>query len=113
MKVSINFTDEYFLENEKVLLRPLHYFDNLSRFSEEQPELWRYSLITATGLKNLQNYLQIAENGRNEQKEYPVIVFEKKTNEYAGSTRFYDIQPDFQTLQLDIHGMEKSFRVRD
>ena len=100
MKALIDFTNNYELENENVLLRPLlkNDFENLNRFSIQQPELWKYSLITAAGQDNLQKYLQIAENGRNEQKEYPFIVFDKKTNQYAGSTRFYDIQPDFKTL---------------
>jgi RimJ/RimL family protein N-acetyltransferase len=96
MKRLIDFEEEYILENEKVLLRPLlaSDFDNLLRFSLEQPELWKYSYITAAGPDNLCNYLQIAEKGRSEQKEYSFIVFDKKTNQYAGSTRFYDIQPD-------------------
>lgn len=112
MKVLIDFTTEYILENEKVLLRPLHAndFENLVRFSAEQPELWKYSLITAAGPGNLQNYLQAAERGRNEQKEYPFIVFDKKSNQYAGSTRFYDIQPDFQTLQLGYTWYGKEFQ---
>lgn len=96
MKVLIDFTTEYILENEKVLLRPLHAndFENLVRFSAEQPELWKYSLITAAGPGNLQNYLQAAERGRNEQKEYPFIVFDKKainTPEAQGSTIFNQI----------------------
>lgn len=112
MKVQIDFSDEYILENEKVLLRPLQTndFENLVRFSAEQPELWKYSLITAAGPGNLQNYLQAAERGRNEQKEYPFIVFDKKSNQYAGSTRFYDIQPDFQTLQLGYTWYGKEFQ---
>ncbi len=32
-------------------------------------------------------------------KEYPFIVFDKLTNQYAGSTRFYDIQPANNMLQ--------------
>lgn len=112
MKVPIDFTDEYILENEKVLLRALNTndFENLVKFSAEQPELWKYSLITAAAPGNLQNYLQIAERGRNEQKEYPFIVFDKRTNQYAGSTRFYDIQPDFQTLQLGYTWYGKEFQ---
>lgn len=111
MKAVIDFTESYVLENDHVLLRPLlkDDFGNLIRFSIEQPELWRYSLITAEGPNNLRNYLQIAENGRNEKKEYPFIVFDKKTNQYAGSTRFYDILPDFQTLQLGYTWYGKEF----
>lgn len=108
----IDFSVEYLLENERVLLRPLrtNHYDNLIRFSTGQPELWKYSLITAAGSDNLKNYLKIAEKGRNEQKEYPFIVFDKKTNQYAGSTRFYDIQPDFKTLQLGYTWYGKEFQ---
>ncbi len=112
MNTVIDFTEEYILENEKVLLRPLltENYENLLTFSTEQPELWKYSLITAAGADNLKNYLQIAEKGRNEQKEYPFIVFDKKTNQYAGSTRFYDILPDFKTLQLGYTWYGKEFQ---
>jgi hypothetical protein len=46
MKTPIDFTVDYIIENEKVLLRPLQTsdFENLIRFSLEQPELWKYSL---------------------------------------------------------------------
>ena len=112
MKTPIDFTVDYIIENEKVLLRPLQTsdFENLIRFSLEQPELWKYSLITAAGHDNLRNYLQIAENGRNDQKEYQFIVFDKTTNQYAGSTRYYDIQVDFQTLQLGYTWYGKEFQ---
>lgn len=112
MKVPIDFTKEFILENEKVLLRPLLQtdFENLLRFSIEQPELWKFSLITAEGPDNLRNYLGIAQKGRNEQKEYPFIVFDKRTNQYAGSTRFYDILPDYQTLQLGYTWYGKEFQ---
>lgn len=112
MKTPIDFTVDYLIENEKVLLRPLQTsdFENLIRFSVEQPELWKYSLITAAGHENLRNYLQIAENGRNDQKEYQFIVYDKTTNQYAGSTRFYDIQVDFQTLQLGYTWYGKEFQ---
>lgn len=112
MATLIDFSAEYIIENEKVLLRPLlkNDYHNLIRFSIEQPELWKYSLITAAGADNLTNYLQIAEKGRNEQKEYPFIVFDKKKNQYAGSTRFYDISPDFKTLQLGYTWYGKEFQ---
>lgn len=102
MAIPVNLEDEYILENERVLLRPLiaEDFENLQRFSIEQPELWKYSLLTAAGSENLKKYIETAIRGRDEQKEYPFIVFDKRTSEYAGSTRFYDIQRNFQTLQL-------------
>jgi len=102
MKNFIDFTSDHILENEKVLLRPMRTSDfvNLIRFSIEQPSLWKYSLVDVVGAEKLQQYIQVAETGRTQQKEYPFIVFDKTKNEYAGSTRFYDIQPAYQTLQL-------------
>lgn len=112
MKALIDITDEFILENAEVLLRPLYTgdFEHLVRFSIDQPDLWKYSLVTAEGTDNLKNYLQIAENGRKEKKEYPFIVFDKRTNQYAGSTRFYDIQLDFQTIQLGYTWYGKEFQ---
>jgi RimJ/RimL family protein N-acetyltransferase len=95
-------TKNYVLEDECVLLRPLQQEDyiQLLPFSLNEPELWKYSLITPAGKEGLQNYMNITFAGRNEGKEYAFIVFDKRTNEYAGSTRFYDIQNELQTLQL-------------
>jgi RimJ/RimL family protein N-acetyltransferase len=112
MNTSVDFTTDYVLENERVLLRPLRIsdFDNLLGLSENEPDLWKFSLISAAGADNLKNYLQIAEYGRSQQKEYPFIVFDKLRKEYAGSTRFYDIQPAYQTLQLGYTWYGKKFQ---
>jgi len=92
----------YILEDECVMLRPLQLDDavHLLPFALHEPELWKYSLVSAAGEEGLKNYLNITLTARDEGKEYPFVVFDKRTNEYAGSTRFYDIQTEFQTLQL-------------
>ncbi len=90
------------LENERVLLRPIREddFDNLLPFSLHEPDIWKYGLITAAGEENLRKYLGDAVKNMNDKKEYVFIVFDKKANRYAGSTRFYDIQQGFLTTQL-------------
>ncbi|MBA2611931.1 MAG: GNAT family N-acetyltransferase [Bacteroidetes bacterium] len=100
------------LENERVLLRPLEITDhnNLLGFSLNEPEIWKYSLVQAGGEENLKNYLKIAMEGRNSKKEYPFIVFDKKQNSYAGSTRFYDILLSHKTLQLGYTWYGKNFQ---
>jgi RimJ/RimL family protein N-acetyltransferase len=102
MKSHIDLTTDYVLENDNVLLRPLRMSDlgNLMKFSVEEPELWKFSLLTAAGAGYLEEYIQVAETGRLQQNAYAFIVFDKKKNAYAGSTRFYDIQPAYQTVQL-------------
>ena len=100
--IQFNCADDYILDDETVLLRPLQQndYENLLPFSLHEPDLWKYSLVTAAGADGLKNYMQIALDARTADKEYAFIVFDKRTNEYAGSTRFYDINIPFQTLQL-------------
>ena len=106
------FAHDYVLENERALLRPIEEsdFENLLPFSLQEPEIWKYGLLTAAGEDNLRNYLKLAVNNRKEKKEYTFIVFDKKTNTYAGSTRFYDIQQTFLTTQLGYTWYGKDFQ---
>lgn len=110
--MTFRFNNEYILEDERVLLRPLKKEDsiNLQYFSLNEPDLWKYSLQGAAGPEELNKYIDIALKGRATQKEYPFIVFDKKTGEYAGSTRFYDILPEYQTLQLGYTWYGKRFQ---
>jgi RimJ/RimL family protein N-acetyltransferase len=66
--------------------------------------------VGAEGEEGLQNYMNITFKARDEGKEYPFIVFDKKTGEYAGSTRFYDIQNEFETVQLGYTWYGKKFQ---
>lgn len=106
------FSDNLILENERVLLRPIEEsdFDNLLPFSLHEPEIWFYGLVTAAGEENLRTYLANAVKNRNEKKEYAFIVFDKKANSYAGSTRFYDIQQPWCTTQLGYTWYGKNFQ---
>lgn len=100
------------LEDDRVLLRPLQKedYDNLLNFSLNEPDLWKYSLVQPIGEEGLKNYLKIADDERTKKTEFSFIVFDKKSNEYAGSTRFYDINYAFQTLQLGYTLYGKKFQ---
>ncbi len=104
--------NDLILENQTVLLRPLELsdFDHLLPFSLNEPELWKYSLEPASGAENLQKYIQKAVDARATGREFSFVVLDKLTNRYAGSTRFYDMQPDFQTLQLGYTWYGKDFQ---
>lgn len=106
------FTKPITLEDERVLLRPLREtdFEHLLPFSLNEPEIWKYGLLTAGGEENLRKYISTAITNRNDQKEYPFIVFDKKANSYAGSTRFYDIQQAYLTTQLGYTWYGKDFQ---
>lgn len=85
-------------------------YELLLPFALNEPELWTYSLVSAAGEAGLKNYLQIALNAKNQLREYPFIVFDKRTQQYAGSTRYYDIQLPMQTLQLGYTWYGKQFQ---
>lgn len=109
---NFSFTDNIILEDDFVLLRPIQESDveNLLEISLNEPETWKYSLVGAEGKDNLINYIQLAIKEREDKKEFPFIVFDKKSQKYAGSTRFYDIKLDFKTLQLGYTWYGSAFR---
>mgnify|MGYP000852475323 FL=1 len=100
------------LEDEFVLLRPLQETDvaHLLPFSINEPELWKFSLVRANGKENLEHYIQIAIKARENGAEFPFIVYDKRTGNYAGSTRFYDINYGFKTIQLGYTWYGKDFQ---
>lgn len=110
--ISNIFKETIVLEDERALLRPLQEndFDNLLPFSLHEPDIWKYGLLTAAGEENLRSYISDAVKNRNDEKEYPFIVFDKKANAYAGSTRFYDIQQTYLTAQLGFTWYGEKFQ---
>jgi N-acetyltransferase len=107
-----NFLEDYVLENQNVLLRPLLLsdFKNLVHFSINEPEIWKYNPIKTTDLDYFKNYLQTAINARESKLEYPFIVYDKIQSKYAGSTRFYDIQISQKRFQLGYTWYGKAFQ---
>lgn len=96
------FHNNIILENERALLRPLELTDEkyFIPFVIANPTTWKYSLNGPKDEASMKNYFAAAIQNKADHKEYPFIIFDKKTNSYAGSTRFYDIQEQFKTTQL-------------
>lgn len=96
------FSEHYVLEDDVVMLRPLELTDleYLLPFAIHERDLWNYSLIPVAGEENMKKYIHDALKAKEEKKEYPFIVYDKRKQQYVGSTRFYDIQLEHKTLQL-------------
>jgi len=107
-----DFTKDYILEDEYVLLRPLTIddFNILLPFSLNEPTLWKFSYQRADSEENLKRYIENALKCKHDKIEYPFIVFDKKTNKYAGSTRYYDIQESNQNLEIGYTWYGKDFQ---
>ena len=100
--MAFDFQQNLMLEDDVVLLRPLQLDDieNLVSFAENETDIWTFSSLPVMGRVNMTEYIRLAVENRSKKTEFPFIVFDKRTNEYAGSTRFYDIQLANETLQL-------------
>lgn len=107
-----NSLNNYILEDSRALLRPLMKSDEqyLLPFALNEPQIWEFSLVTAAGREGLKNYMNLALSARESGNEYPFIVFDKRKDQYAGSTRFYDINLAFKTMQLGYTWYGKDFQ---
>lgn len=110
--MNLDFKEKYVLENERVLLRPLELEDIelLVEYSINEPEIWRFNANGGNGKENLEKYISKAIKQRDNQQEYPFIVFDKKSKKYIGSTRFYDISNEFNRLEIGYTWYGKEFQ---
>lgn len=94
--------EDYILEDERVLLRPVKEDDwsNFANLPETSPEIWQYSLMAIQKTEDLKAYFQEAMMNRKNGNSYAFIVFDKLTRSFVGCTRFYDIQLKYQSTQL-------------
>ncbi len=100
------------LEDDRVLLSQLELDDyyNLLHFALEEQDLWNYSIQPVAGEDNFRNYISVACLDAEAGSSLPFIVFDKQRQAYAGSTRFYDIQPSAGSLQLGYTWYGKQFQ---
>ena len=102
--------EEYILEDERVLLKPLRAEDweLFKELPRNEPDIWKYSLVSIQNEKDLQSYFQTAIDARNAGTAYAFIVFDKLTQSFVGCTRFYDFQKQYQSTQLGYTWYAKS-----
>jgi RimJ/RimL family protein N-acetyltransferase len=99
---NFDFSKDYVLEDDRVMLRPITLQDVmvLSEYVKNEPEIWQFSLVAIQKVEDLEGYINTALQSRLDKTAYPFIVFDKASQTYVGSTRFYDMQLAFETTQL-------------
>jgi RimJ/RimL family protein N-acetyltransferase len=110
--MKFDFKEKYILENEYVKLQPLENtdFDNLLEYSENEPEIWDFNSGGANGEENLKKYIANAIKNRESEKEYPFIVFDKKSGKFVGSTRFYGIFLEMKIIEIGYTWYGKKYQ---
>jgi RimJ/RimL family protein N-acetyltransferase len=106
------FPQDLTLENERALLRPLQMTDleYLLPYALNEPDIWKFSVISPAGKTGMEQYIRETVDMRSGAKEYPFIIFDKLANQWAGSSRFYDIQLANSTTQLGYTWYGKAFQ---
>ena len=109
---NFDFKKNIILENDKVLLKPLQKKDykNFITFSENEPEIWEYSLMQLNTKENLKKYISFALLERKQGTSYAFSVFDKIQNKYAGTTRYYNYNEFHQTVSIGYTWYGKQFR---
>ena len=105
-------TEENFvLENDSVRLEPLtnSHFEHFLYFTKTEPTLWKYSSQQPNTEENLKIYMEIARSAKEKGTAYPFVVFDKRVQQYAGSTRFYDINLNHKIASLGYTWYGSSF----
>ncbi len=82
--MKFDFSHDYELEDEIIQLIPLasDHLEHLLPFSLQEPEIWQFNADGAAGAGNLKKYIDTAIKQRQNEKEYPFIVFDKRINKY-------------------------------
>ena len=108
---TFNFDSEITLENDVVKLRPIKLSDvkHLTTISLE-PNIWDYSFVKGDGETNLTNYISEAIQARKNKTEYTFIVYDKRKQQYAGCTRFSEINTFLNTIRLGYTWYGKQFQ---
>ncbi|NNL02995.1 MAG: GNAT family N-acetyltransferase, partial [Eudoraea sp.] len=89
------------LENERVRLSPLtleNYTNLLSVASE--PKLIQYSPSDIESPAALRTYVEIALDQQNNNSSLPFIIYDKKIGDFAGCTRYMNIDHRNKVLEI-------------
>jgi RimJ/RimL family protein N-acetyltransferase len=99
------------LENKRVKLIPLS-LDNYRELNEirSQPGLGRYSPGDLESPQGFRNYVVHALEARELKKAIPFIIFDKKFQAYAGSTRYMHIDWKNKVLHIGATWIGKEFQ---
>ncbi|NET34411.1 MAG: GNAT family N-acetyltransferase [Cyanothece sp. SIO1E1] len=109
--VTFDFNKDYILENDTTRLSPLglDHITDLQSISEES-SIWTYFLENGQGIENLTPYIHTAVENRKQGREYPFVVYDKRSNTYAGLTRLYEWNEDLRTVKLGHTWYGKDFQ---
>ncbi len=113
--MDFNFSENLVFENERVLLRPLSEddFEYLLPIALSDEKLLQFSPNQICSEELLGKYIQMAIEERRKGNRYTFIVFDKKANQYAGSTSFMNLSNKDKRIEIGATFYGKPFQKTD
>jgi hypothetical protein len=108
----LDFENDYVLENDHVILRPMLASDYnlLLEYSVNEPDIWKYNGNEPNNAEALRKYIDKALYNRKMGIDYPFTVVYKKENKVIGSTRLYSINLINKTTELGFTWYGKKYQ---
>lgn len=99
------------LENDRIRLRPLieDDYNNLRPIAHRNQNLLQFSPQQVNTDEQLKNYIRKALQQQTEGSRYPFISFDKKTQEYSGSTSYLNISNANARLEIGATWIGREF----
>lgn len=89
------------LEGERVKLVPLEIDHTIPLFNcLRDPEIWGHFPFQIHTIEEMRAFIQKAIAGREQREQYPYAVWDKKHQEYVGTTRFLKISEQNNNLKI-------------
>lgn len=100
------------LENERIRLRPLikDDYNNLRPIAHRNPDLLQFSPQQVNTENQLERYIGKALQQQSEGSRYPFISFDKKAQEYSGSTSYLNISNANARLEIGATWIGRGFQ---
>ena len=99
--MEFDYERDYVFEDDEVKLSPLSkaHFDSLSTIARD-PVIWQYLVEDGLTEDSLHRYLNEALAQRLHRSSYPFVVYNKKQETVAGTTRLYELNPDLGNIKM-------------
>ena len=112
MATSFDTMENIILENDRIRLRPLiaDDYNNLLPIAMRNPSMLQFSPQQVNTEDKLLAYIEKAITQRQEGSRYPFISFDKKAQEYSGSTSYLNISNSNERLEIGATWLGTDFQ---
>ena len=106
-----HFEKEYILSNAIAQLSPLNEAHESALFkASNDEEIWKHFTENGYGKASFSAYIKRALQQRKEQTQYPFVIKDLRTNEFAGITRLYDIDNHLKNIKIGHTWIGRQFQ---